>query len=91
MTRTALVVMSLCWLAVSLPATPAAAQSRSALGGDSITSPKASAATKASPKSETKAKAKACSEYGAGFRQLEGTGSCVKIGGYVRYQTGRSW
>jgi len=91
MTRTALVVMSLSWLALSLPATSAAAEGRSALGGETIMSPKARVATKAAPKSEAKAKTKACSEYGAGFRQLEGTGSCVKVGGYVRYQTGRSW
>ncbi len=30
--------------------------------------------------------AKACAEYGAGFVRVEGTGSCVKIGGYVRAQ-----
>ncbi len=27
-----------------------------------------------------------CSEYGAGFKRAEGTGTCVKIGGYVRTQ-----
>jgi hypothetical protein len=31
---------------------------------------------------------KACPEYGAGYRRLEGTGTCVKIGGYVRMQGG---
>ena len=30
--------------------------------------------------------AKACPEYGAGYVRIEGTGSCVKIGGYVRAQ-----
>jgi hypothetical protein len=27
-----------------------------------------------------------CSEYGAGFVRINGTGTCVKIGGYVRGQ-----
>ena len=29
---------------------------------------------------------KTCPEYGAGYMRVEGTGSCVKIGGYVRAQ-----
>jgi hypothetical protein len=29
---------------------------------------------------------KTCQEYGAGYVWVEGTGSCVKIGGYVRAQ-----
>ena len=29
---------------------------------------------------------KACTEYGAGFVRMEGTGACVKIGGYLRVQ-----
>ena len=46
----------------------------------------------ADPKAQTNAttQAKACAEYGEGFRQVEGTSTCVKIGGYVRFQTGRS-
>lgn len=44
------------------------------------------------PKSQTDAKsqAKPCAEYGAGFVKLEGSSTCVKVSGYVRFQTGRS-
>lgn len=38
----------------------------------------------------TKTQAKPCAEYGEGFRRVEGTSTCVKIGGYVRFQAGRS-
>lgn len=38
----------------------------------------------------TKAQAKPCAEYGEGFRRVEGSSTCVKIGGYVRFQTERS-
>ena len=31
---------------------------------------------------------KSCAEYGAGFKRVEGSNSCVKIGGYVRFQSG---
>ena len=46
----------------------------------------------ADPKGQTNATTptKACAEYGEGFRRVEGTSTCVKIGGYVRFQTGRS-
>lgn len=29
---------------------------------------------------------KTCAEYGAGFARVEGTGTCVKFGGYLRMQ-----
>jgi hypothetical protein len=32
--------------------------------------------------------AKACPEYGAGYVRVEGTGACVKMGGYLRFQAG---
>lgn len=38
----------------------------------------------------TKTQAKPCAEYGEGYRRVEGTSTCVKIGGYVRFQTGQS-
>lgn len=38
----------------------------------------------------TKDQAKDCAEYGEGFRRVEGTSSCIKVGGYVRFQAGRS-
>jgi len=40
------------------------------------------------PKSPASVRAHACSAYGAGFIQLPGTDACVKIGGFVRMETG---
>jgi len=64
---------------VLLPAAPAFSQ----LAGPTLVHP--------SPPPQAKApvvqrSVKACAEYGAGFVRVEGTGSCVKIGGYVRAQ-----
>jgi hypothetical protein len=39
---------------------------------------------------DSKRAAKACPEYGEGFVRGEGTSSCIKVGGYVRYETSRS-
>jgi len=39
---------------------------------------------------DTKRPAKPCPEYGEGFVRVEGTSSCVKVGGYVRFEAGRS-
>ena len=55
-----------------VPAVPASAQDKPAKKSEP---PKAAAA----PKPD-------CSEYGAGFVRINGTGTCVKIGGYVRWQ-----
>jgi hypothetical protein len=38
--------------------------------------------------SNTKTHAKSCAQYGAGFVQLPGSDTCVKIGGYVDGQIG---
>jgi hypothetical protein len=38
------------------------------------------------PKAVVEPRKQDCSEYGAGFVRVNGTGSCVKIGGYVRGQ-----
>lgn len=38
----------------------------------------------------TNGQAKACYEYGDGFVKLEGSSTCVKVDGYLRFQTGRS-
>lgn len=57
---------------------PAAAQ----LAGPTLTNPQAGVPGKKAPVAE---KAKACPEYGAGYKRLD-NGTCVKIGGYVRYQ-----
>jgi hypothetical protein len=59
-----------------LPAAPAFAQNKPA------THPKPGPL----PKAEPAKRAKACADYGAGFVQVGETGSCVKIGGYVRMQ-----
>ncbi len=67
-------------LVVVLISSPAAAQ----LAGPTLvhpSSPKKKAAVAEKP-------VKACPEYGAGYRRLEGTGTCVKVGGYVRFQSG---
>ena len=29
-----------------------------------------------------------CAEYGAGFVRVEGSGTCVKVGGYMRIEAG---
>lgn len=38
------------------------------------------------PKADPAKRARTCAEYGAGFVQIGESGSCVKIGGYVRAQ-----
>jgi hypothetical protein len=38
---------------------------------------------------KSRSTAKACSQYGAGFMQVAGTNTCVKIGGYVTVEGGR--
>ncbi len=40
--------------------------------------------------SDIKSSGKPCAEYGAGFVRLEGSSTCVKVSGYVRFQAGRS-
>ena len=67
-----------------LAAGPAAAQ----LAGPTLTHPSSGAAQKKAAAPEKAART--CPEYGAGYVRLEATGSCVKIGGYVRMQGGVS-
>lgn len=43
----------------------------------------------AAPKAQSEKRARPCEEYGAGFKPIEGTGTCVKIGGYIRMQSER--
>ena len=38
------------------------------------------------PKAEPGKRGSACAEHGAGFVQIEGTGTCVQVRGYVRMQ-----
>jgi FAD/FMN-containing dehydrogenase len=41
-------------------------------------------------KAKTADQLKACSKYGAGFYYVPATGSCIKIGGWVRTEGGSS-
>ncbi len=59
-----------------LPAAPALAQSKAVTKAKSDRTPKAEPAKRANP----------CAEHGAGFVQVEGTGTCVQVRGYVRMQ-----
>jgi hypothetical protein len=63
-------------LVALLPVAPALAQNKSA----------AKPKPEPLPKAEPVKAAKACADYGAGFVQVGETGTCVKIGGYVRMQ-----
>lgn len=68
-------------LIVSLPVAPALGQSKPAAGN-----PAAKAQPTPTPKAQTGTRAKPCAEYGAGFVQVAGSETCMKIGGYVRMQ-----
>ncbi len=70
-----------CVFACLLTADPAAAQ----LAGPTLLHPSPAPQKKAQTPEKT---VKDCPEYGAGYRRLDGTGTCVKIGGYVRMQGG---
>jgi hypothetical protein len=37
-------------------------------------------------KAQPEKRVNTCAEYGAGFVRVEGTGTCVKVGGYMRMQ-----
>jgi hypothetical protein len=71
------------------PVTSALAQSKAATTKALATRPAAQMQPSASPKAQPEKRAKPCEEYGAGFKPIEGTGTCVKFGGYVRMQSGR--
>lgn len=49
---------------------------------------KKSSDTKKTEAKDTNIKRKSCAEHGQGFVWVESTSSCVKMGGYVRFQTG---
>jgi hypothetical protein len=51
-----------------------------------IAQTKAAAKPKADPvsKAEPRTRANPCAQHGAGFVQVEGTGSCVQVRGYLR-------
>jgi Porin subfamily len=74
-------IFAIAVLIALLPVVPALAQNKPATHKPA-TSNQPAAPTKAQPEK----RAKACEEYGAGFKPIDGTGTCVKIGGYVRMQ-----
>ena len=58
-------------------------------GGDKLVIPPASG--KVLPlKGAGAASGGSCADYGPGFAKVDGTGTCVKIGGAVRIDAGRS-
>ncbi|NPU15055.1 hypothetical protein HL666_30235 [Bradyrhizobium sp. 83002] len=71
------------WLAVApLPASAGAP-------GSSLLTPKAAATNK--PASRPAAVARnPCASYGANFVRVEGTDTCMKVGGALRFETGTS-
>jgi hypothetical protein len=71
------------------PVASALAQNKPATTKALATKPAAQMQPSASPKAQPDKRAKACAEYGVGFKPIEGTGTCVKIGGYVRMQSER--
>lgn len=71
-------------LAAWLPAGQAVAQSKASARPQPDRPAKSVSAKPLSEKA-----ARTCSEYGAGFVRVEGTGACVKIGGYMRIEGAR--
>ncbi len=78
-------ILTIAVLLAVFPVAPALAQSKPPTG-----KPAAKAQAKAQPSATRKAqngsRTNPCAEYGAGFVQVAGSGTCVKIGGYVRMQ-----
>jgi hypothetical protein len=70
------------------PVTSALAQSKAATTKALATRP-TTEMQPAGPKAQSEKRAKPCEEYGAGFKPIERTGTCVKIGGYIRMQSER--
>jgi hypothetical protein len=54
--------------------------------GSSLLSPTAAGASR--PVTRPKSPVNPCASYGANFVRLEGTDTCVKVGGAVRVETG---
>ncbi|BAM89755.1 conserved hypothetical protein [Bradyrhizobium oligotrophicum S58] len=57
--------------------------------GSSLLAPKAPATDRAAPPPRA-VKINPCASYGPNFARVEGTDTCVKIGGAVRVETGTS-
>ncbi len=76
------IILAVVAAAALQPVSAALAQQQSSKPSKQATSPAA--------QKDTKRPAKPCPEYGEGFVRVEGTSSCVKVGGYVRFETSRS-
>ncbi|MGV3635098.1 MAG: hypothetical protein ACO1NY_12185 [Pseudorhodoplanes sp.] len=63
-------VLALLTAAPAVAQTKAPAQPKSDVAGKAVTKPRSNP----------------CAEHGAGFVQVEGTGSCVQVRGYLRLQ-----
>lgn len=72
-------------LAAVIAALPAVAMAAESKGKPAAQKP---ADTKV--QTSTGSQAKPCAEYGEGYVKLEGTSTCVKVSGYVRFQAGRA-
>ncbi|MGJ5179732.1 porin [Bradyrhizobium oligotrophicum] len=57
--------------------------------GESLLSPKAATTSRPGPRPGA-ATANPCAAYGANFRRIEGTDTCIKVGGAVGVATGGS-
>jgi hypothetical protein len=81
-------VIAIAVLIVLIPAASPLAQNRSTASKPEPATGKPASKTQpvAIPSAQGHTRAKACAEYGAGFVPIAGTGTCVKIGGYVRMQ-----
>ncbi|MGJ4947251.1 porin [Bradyrhizobium sp. HKCCYLS20291] len=77
-----LVVGTIVWL-VTVPAASAGSE------GMSLRLPKAAVTSRSTP-SPGAVKTNPCSSYGANFVRVEGTDTCVKVGGELRVGTGGS-
>jgi hypothetical protein len=90
MRKSLLVVMAVVVMAVALPSVATAAeQSRLGTSGKTATSDKTATSGKPLPLKRSNS-ASACAEYGAGFVKVEGSNTCVKIGGAISVGAGVS-
>ncbi len=72
------------FLAVAIAASPVMAFAAEPFGAPS----KKTSDVKKSESKDATSKRKSCAEYGQGFVWVETASSCVKMGGYVRFQAG---
>ena len=68
-------------------AVPAAVPAAAQFAGPTLTHPSDAGSQKKTAAPAPKPM-KTCDVYGAGYARVEGSNTCVKIGGYVRFQGG---